>query len=44
MGEIKKVAVLINGGDTPGLNAIIRTIAKTAASHRNRGVWLYRGI
>ena len=27
---IKKVAILINGGDAPGLNAVIRAIVKTA--------------
>lgn len=30
MAELKKVAILINGGDTPGLNAVIRSIAKAA--------------
>ena len=31
MAEIKKVAILINGGDAPGLNAVIRAIVKTAS-------------
>ena len=30
MSELKKVAILINGGDAPGLNAVIRAIVKTA--------------
>ena len=30
MAELKKVAILINGGYTPGLNAVIRSIAKAA--------------
>ena len=30
MAELKKVAILINGGETPGLNAVIRSIAKAA--------------
>ena len=28
--EIKKIALLTGGGDCPGLNAVIRTITKTA--------------
>jgi len=31
--SIKKVAILTNGGDAPGLNAVIRAIAKTARTH-----------
>ena len=27
---MKKVAILTNGGDAPGLNAVIRAIVKTA--------------
>ena len=39
MGEnIKKVAILTNGGDAPGLNAVIRAIVKTA---RTNGVECY---
>ena len=30
---IKKVAILVNGGDCCGLNAVIRAITKTAESH-----------
>ena len=30
MTKIKRVAILINGGDAPGLNAVIRAITKTA--------------
>ena len=30
MQELKKVAILINGGDAPGLNAVIRAIIKSA--------------
>ena len=30
MSNLKKVAILINGGDAPGLNAVIRAIVKTA--------------
>jgi len=31
--EIKKVAILTNGGDAPGLNAVIRAITKTARTY-----------
>ena len=30
---IKKVAILTNGGDCPGLNAVIRAIVKTAETN-----------
>ena len=30
---LKKVAILTNGGDCPGLNAVIRAIVKTAEEH-----------
>ena len=36
--KIKKVAILTNGGDAPGLNAVIRAIVKTA---RTNGVECY---
>ena len=29
---VKKIALLSGGGDCPGLNAVIRTITKTAIS------------
>ena len=35
---IKKVAILTNGGDAPGLNAVIRAIVKTA---ENNGIECY---
>jgi len=31
---VKKVAIITNGGDCPGLNAVIRAIVKTAETHR----------
>lgn len=31
--KVKKVAILTNGGDAPGLNAVIRAIVKTARTH-----------
>lgn len=30
MGEIKRIGVMTGGGDCPGLNAVIRAVAKTA--------------
>lgn len=30
---VKKVAIITNGGDCPGLNAVIRAIVKTAETH-----------
>ena len=38
MSDIKKVAILINGGDAPGLNAVIRAITKSA---RENGIECY---
>ena len=31
--KVKKVAILTNGGDAPGLNAVIRAIVKTGRTH-----------
>ena len=31
--KVKKVAILTNGGDAPGLNAVIRAIVKTAETN-----------
>jgi len=36
---IKSVAVLTGGGDCPGLNAVIRAVAKTAISRYGLEVW-----
>ena len=33
MSDLKKIGILINGGDAPGLNAVIRAIIKTARVH-----------
>ena len=38
MADLKKVAILINGGDAPGLNAVIRAIVRTA---ENNGIECY---
>ena len=39
LNMVKKVAIITNGGDCPGLNAVIRAIVKTA---ENNGVECYR--
>lgn len=33
MSELKRIAILINGGDAPGLNAVIRAIVRTAKAN-----------
>ena len=34
---LKKVAILANGGDVSGFNAVIRAIIKTAEKNNNEG-------
>ena len=44
MGQnIKKIAVLTSGGDSPGMNAAIRSVARTCAYHKISCVGIYRG-
>ena len=33
MSDLKRIAILINGGDAPGLNAVIRAIVRTAKAN-----------
>ena len=40
---IKKVGVLTSGGDSPGMNAAIRSVARTCAYHNIDCVGIYRG-
>jgi len=40
---IKKVAVLTSGGDSPGMNAAIRSVVRTCAYHNVLCVGVYRG-
>ncbi len=40
---IKKVAVLTSGGDSPGMNAAIRSVVRTCAYHNILCVGIYRG-
>ena len=41
---VKKIALLSGGGDCPGLNAVIRTITKTAISKYGYEVVLFMAI
>ncbi|WP_303317840.1 6-phosphofructokinase [Flavivirga abyssicola] len=44
MGKaIKKLAVLTSGGDSPGMNAAIRSVVRTCAYHEIECVGVYRG-
>jgi 6-phosphofructokinase 1 len=38
-GKIKSIAILTGGGDCPGLNAVIRAVAKTAINKYGLEVW-----
>lgn len=44
MRNIKKIAVLTSGGDAPGMNAAIRSVARTCAYYRTECVGIYRGF
>ena len=41
--NIKKIAVLTSGGDSPGMNAAIRSVVRTCAYHEISCVGVYRG-
>jgi 6-phosphofructokinase 1 len=40
---IKKIGVLTSGGDSPGMNAAIRSVARTCAFHNIECIGIYRG-
>jgi 6-phosphofructokinase 1 len=40
---IKKVGVLTSGGDSPGMNAAIRSVVRTCAHHNIDCIGIYRG-
>ncbi|MBN2868505.1 MAG: 6-phosphofructokinase, partial [Flavobacteriaceae bacterium] len=40
---IKKVAVFTSGGDSPGMNAAIRSVVRTCAFYKIECVGIYRG-
>ena len=41
--KIKKIAVLTSGGDSPGMNAAIRSVARTCAYYNIECIGIYRG-
>jgi len=41
--SIKKIGVLTSGGDSPGMNAAIRSVARTCAYHNLECIGVYRG-
>ena len=41
---LKKVAILANGGDVSGFNAVIRAIIKTAENKNIECLWIYRWL
>jgi 6-phosphofructokinase 1 len=40
---IKKIGVLTSGGDSPGMNAAIRSVVRTCAYHNIDCIGIYRG-
>lgn len=40
---VKKIAVLTSGGDSPGMNAAIRSVVRTCAFHNIQCIGIYRG-
>ena len=43
MEKLKKIGVLTSGGDSPGMNAAIRAIVKTALYHNLEVAGIYKG-
>lgn len=43
VSEIKKIGVLTSGGDSPGMNAAIRSVVRTCAYMKVDCVGIYRG-
>ena len=43
MTKIKKIGVMTSGGDSPGMNAAIRSVVRTCAYHEIACVGIYRG-
>ena len=41
--KIKKIGVLTSGGDSPGMNAAIRSVVRTCAYHNIECIGIYRG-
>jgi len=43
MGKINKIAVMTSGGDSPGMNAAIRSVVRTCAYYSKECIGVYRG-
>ncbi|APZ47520.1 6-phosphofructokinase [Polaribacter reichenbachii] len=43
MGKIKKIGVMTSGGDSPGMNAAIRSVVRTCAFYKIECAGIYRG-
>ncbi|MCG8206862.1 6-phosphofructokinase [Tenacibaculum finnmarkense] len=43
MMKIKKIAVMTSGGDSPGMNAAIRSVVRTCAYYQTQCMGIYRG-
>lgn len=43
VNKIKKIGVMTSGGDSPGMNAAIRSVVRTCAFHNIECVGIYRG-
>ncbi|MCD8409406.1 6-phosphofructokinase [Tenacibaculum finnmarkense] len=43
MMKIKKIAVMTSGGDSPGMNAAIRSVVRTCAYYQTQCMGVYRG-
>ncbi|RXG15896.1 6-phosphofructokinase [Leeuwenhoekiella aestuarii] len=41
--KIRKIGVLTSGGDSPGMNAAVRSVVRTCAFHKIECVGVYRG-
>ena len=41
--EIKKIAIITSGGDSPGMNAAIRSVVRSATFNDIECVGFYRG-
>jgi len=41
--SIKKIGVMTSGGDSPGMNAAIRSVVRTCAFHNIECAGIYRG-
>lgn len=44
MKKIKKIAVMTSGGDSPGMNAAIRSVVRTCAYYQKECIGVYRGF